>query len=167
MAERDQFARFLGGENPGHARGGEDISLGHCIIHDGRDSGRLQKNGPPRHRLAAGGRFGGDIHHFDLSARIQMGKSLHGRAGWTTLSFHSTTAARICSDKCQFFFTCLGMNSGEMPSKSVVTRISPSQWGPDPMPMVGMEILAVISCATGAATNSSTMPNAPACVKAW
>ena len=58
------------------------------------------------------------------------------------------------------------MKPGDVPSRSVVTNISPSQPGPEPMPMVGMEILPVISAATGAATNSNTMAKAPASANA-
>ena len=58
-------------------------------------------------------------------------------------------------------WACFGMKSGEVPSSSVVTRICPSQFSPQPIPMVGMSTNLVISPPTFRVTPSIPMPTPP------
>ena len=56
--------------------------------------------------------------------------------------FHAATADLISAAQLAFGFTKRGVNHGNVPIKSGVTKIWPSQSGPLPMPMVGMEMSA-------------------------
>src|SRR5205823_9616734 len=58
--------------------------------------------------------------------------------------------------------TNFGVNHGKNPIKSCVTRIWPSQYSPDPIPIVGMPIAFVICFAISGTTISRTTENAPA-----
>ena len=87
-------------------------------------------------------------------------------SGDCTDRFQAVTADLISAAQFAFGFTKRGVNQGNAPIKSCVTKICPSQSGPLPMPMVGIEIAFDISCATGGVTSSNTMANAPAFVSA-
>src|SRR5689334_137298 len=67
---------------------------------------------------------------------------------FSTPSFQSPTTARICSAALSLGFTCLRLYHGNIPSKSGVTRICPSQSGPAPIPIVGIGIRWLNSFAT-------------------
>src|SRR5207247_8347400 len=121
----------------------------------------------PQPNLASSDRFaplqglGGNINHAGLPARIDMRQLFHSKRfresavpfrslpAFPTLSliesFQSRIAARICSATASLGFTNFGVNHGNVPTKSFVTRICPSHWGPEPIPMVGIGIAAVIS----------------------
>ena len=98
------------------------------------------------------------IRNLELDQRLNLRAS--------TPCFHSLTTARICSAAFSLGFTCLRLNQGNMPSKSGVTRICPSQSGPAPIPMVGIGICCVSSFATRGVTSSSTTAKAPASASA-
>ena len=64
------------------------------------------------------------------------------------------------------WFHKLGGEPGKRANQIGVTRICPSQSGPEPMPMVAKGNRSVISLATGGVTSSSTTANAPASASA-
>src|SRR6266576_4318330 len=78
-------------------------------------------------------------------------------------SINERAARRISSATRASGDTNFGVNHGNNPIKSCVTRICPSQCLPEPIPIVGMSIALVICFATSATTISSTTENAPAC----
>ena len=57
-------------------------------------------------------------------------------------AFHDATADLISAAQFARGFTKSGVNHGKLPVRSGVTKICPSQSGPLPMPMVGMEIFS-------------------------
>src|SRR6185312_9394775 len=127
----------------------------------------LQSDFSARDGFAQHYRLAGDIHHAGIAAFVDVGQFAHNVfcAGVSTDCFHSRAAVRICSATFNFGFTNFGVNHGKAPIKSGVTRICPSQSGPEPIPMVGIEIFCVISFATAGVTISKTSANAPASSK--
>src|SRR5262249_37376432 len=77
-------------------------------------------------------------------------------------SMKARAARRISSATRASGDTNFGVNQGNNPIKSWVTRICPSQCSPEPMPIVGIPIALVICFAISATTISSTTENAPA-----
>ena len=161
-------AGFLAAMMPAMRAVAKTFPLAMPSLLDGGDGGRSAsefRRAPPPARHKGG--LGGDIHHLGLARGHRDGKIfsfLAVRADDALFPFNHRGAHLF--REMPMLFDMPGHEPGEVPSKSVVTRISPSQSDPDPMPMVGMGICAVISRATGGVTNSSTMANAPASASA-
>ena len=64
-------------------------------------------------------------------------------------SFHAATADLMSAAQFARCLTKRGVNHGELPVRSGVTKICPSQSGPLPMPMVSTVMAREITFATG------------------
>src|SRR5215468_10161115 len=167
MTQRDQLAGFFRRENPGQPCRSQDISFGDGPALYETEGRFLQTDFSARHCFPEHDRFGRNVHHGGFPSGVDVGKPFHADEVFgVTESFHSFTTARICSAALSLGLTCFRLYQGNMPSKSGVTRICPSQSGPDPIPIVGMAIRWLISRAARGATSSRTMAKAPASASA-
>src|SRR6478735_7300495 len=72
MAQRDQIAGALGGEDPGGARGGQSIALRQSARCDHRDDFGGGAQGARRDGGASGGVLGGDVDHVCRAGLVQV-----------------------------------------------------------------------------------------------
>ena len=75
MAERDQLAGLLGGQDAGEARGGQDVAFGDGLGLNQLHSVSLQADFAARDRFAEHHRFAGDVHHAGLAASVNVRQS--------------------------------------------------------------------------------------------
>src|SRR5581483_1783550 len=116
----------------GETGGGEDVAFGNGLRFDQFQGFSPQPDFTRSRRFTAQQWLVGNIDHAGLPARVQVSEFL-----FQINFFQSWITLRICSAAFSLGFTNLGVNHGKVPSKSGVTKICPSQSGPEPMPIVG------------------------------
>src|SRR3990167_11136614 len=80
----------------------------------------------------------------------------------STSSLYLLNAFRRSGQRSAYFLTNLGVNRSKSPIISFVTSAWPSQYGPAPMPIVGIASLSVISFANLSGTHSRIIAKQPA-----
>ena len=72
VAERNEFAGALGGQNSGHPGGGQGITLGQPVGADHRDDIRSGVHCSRGHRDPIGDVLGGDVDHVGRARLVEM-----------------------------------------------------------------------------------------------
>src|SRR5260221_739989 len=88
--------------------------------------------------------------------------SAEGNPPERTSSENRRAASRMTSPRLAYRRTNFGRKSPDKPSRSWNTSTWPSQWGPAPIPIVGIESSAVILAASESGTHSRTTGKHPA-----
>src|SRR5579885_2535135 len=96
----------------------------------------------------------------DLSMEKQC--SVPGNLPDTTSFLYDSTACIISEDNSRYLFANFGIIFSYKPSMSCTTSTCPSQSGPEPIPIVGIDIDSEIIFDASLVTISSTMLNTPA-----